>query len=70
MQCTKCGKEMTDPETGGSMIGMTLSSEGIKMNQKYLQHQWGRYYGAEIAFCFECVIDAIMSTNPSNEEGK
>jgi hypothetical protein len=61
---------MTDPETGASMIGMHLTHEGVgPYPENFLKQQWGRYYGSEISFCFECVIDAMFHTNPDNEKG-
>ena len=62
MQCTKCGKEMTN-ENGMSIIGamFEVNFEAQPELREFAQQQLGKYeLDKPYPFCYECILDGLM----------
>jgi len=64
MKCNICEKEMVDPISGKSHVGITIVINGdaadTKEDLKFLQKQIGKYkMGKSYALCWECWMESM-----------
>ncbi len=64
--CSKCYKDMTDPETGRLMVGVLISGLEVapisEEHRNFVRRQLGKYadfMGLPHMFCWECYLDSL-----------
>jgi len=61
VHCDGCGKCMTDPVSGETIVGVRLQwHPSAKLSEEFLKQQFGRFEKPVYSFCFECWIGSLM----------
>jgi len=70
MDCSKCGKDLTNPDGDYEIKGITVdvtfgSFKSTPENVEYANRQLGKYSNGQgechVAICYECYIDGLFN---------